>query len=89
MEIQVISIWIYTTNTMYRRIAPKPDTVLLQLMSKKAALVIGLIPGDGIGKEVIPAARRVMEALLHVGLWIYKQDTNCLSRLEQVYQQKL
>ncbi|KAI9689034.1 MAG: homoisocitrate dehydrogenase [Bathelium mastoideum] len=27
------------------------------------ALRIGLIPGDGIGREVIPAARRVLEAL--------------------------
>jgi len=24
---------------------------------------IGLIPGDGIGKEVIPAGRRILEAL--------------------------
>ena len=27
------------------------------------ALRIGLIPGDGIGREVIPAGRRVLESL--------------------------
>ncbi|RKP08899.1 hypothetical protein THASP1DRAFT_15003 [Thamnocephalis sphaerospora] len=31
--------------------------------SAKKTLTIGLIPADGIGKEVIPAARRVLEAL--------------------------
>ncbi|CAP60334.1 uncharacterized protein PODANS_1_6340 [Podospora anserina S mat+] len=32
-------------------------------MAARRALTIGLIPGDGIGKEVIPAGRRVLEAL--------------------------
>lgn len=29
----------------------------------RQSLKIGLIPADGIGKEVIPAAQRVLEAL--------------------------
>lgn len=32
-------------------------------MIKARTLRIGLIPGDGIGKEVIPAGRRILEAL--------------------------
>lgn len=32
-------------------------------MSLKKLLTIGMIPADGIGKEVIPAAQRVMESL--------------------------
>ncbi|ORY36834.1 Isocitrate/isopropylmalate dehydrogenase [Rhizoclosmatium globosum] len=32
--------------------------------STKSSLTIGLIPADGIGREVIPAARRVIEAAL-------------------------
>ncbi|KAJ3025080.1 UNVERIFIED_CONTAM: homoisocitrate dehydrogenase, partial [Siphonaria sp. JEL0065] len=32
--------------------------------AQKSSLTIGLIPADGIGREVIPAARRVIEAAL-------------------------
>lgn len=32
-------------------------------MAASRTLRIGLIPGDGIGREVIPAGRRIMEAL--------------------------
>ncbi|KAB5584850.1 hypothetical protein GE09DRAFT_1068441 [Coniochaeta sp. 2T2.1] len=32
-------------------------------MAARRTLRIGLIPGDGIGKEVIPAGRRILEAL--------------------------
>ncbi|KAJ3102879.1 homoisocitrate dehydrogenase [Physocladia obscura] len=32
--------------------------------SKRTSLSIGLIPADGIGREVIPAARRVIEAVI-------------------------
>ncbi|KAH6565307.1 hypothetical protein BASA50_008955 [Batrachochytrium salamandrivorans] len=35
-----------------------------RLAGCQRALTIGLIPGDGVGKEVIPAARRVLEAVL-------------------------
>ena len=31
--------------------------------SARQSLKIGLIPADGIGKEVIPAAKKVLEAL--------------------------
>ena len=32
-------------------------------MAAARTLRIGLIPGDGIGREVIPAGRRILEAL--------------------------
>ncbi|KAI9924625.1 homoisocitrate dehydrogenase [Aspergillus wentii] len=32
-------------------------------MAAARTLRIGLIPGDGIGREVIPAGRRVLESL--------------------------
>ncbi|KAI7375852.1 hypothetical protein KC328_g15191, partial [Hortaea werneckii] len=32
-------------------------------MAATRTLRIGLIPGDGIGREVIPAGRRILEAL--------------------------
>ena len=39
---------------------PTPNRVII---ANIAASLTGLIPGDGIGKEVIPAGRRVLEAL--------------------------
>ncbi|CAG8480718.1 634_t:CDS:2 [Scutellospora calospora] len=35
--------------------------------SQAKKLTIGLIPADGIGKEVIPGARQVLEALSNIG----------------------
>ncbi|KAJ1657532.1 homoisocitrate dehydrogenase [Dispira simplex] len=62
----------YTTTTLLRNFETRSTTGLVgkrylstspSVSSQPKSLTIGLIPADGIGREVIPAARQVLEHL--------------------------